>query len=57
MPILVRLGRALAALAAGGTFCAIEAGVDDSYTARLRGGLAVPMSRRQSRKLRDNMGL
>jgi two-component system LytT family response regulator len=35
----------------------VDAGVDDSYTVRMKGGHAVPMSRRQSRKLRDSMGL
>ena len=35
----------------------VDAGVDDSYTVRMKGGHAVPVSRRQSRKLRDSMGL
>jgi two-component system LytT family response regulator len=36
---------------------AIESDVDDSYLARLRGGHAVRLSRRQSRKLQDSLGL
>ena len=36
---------------------AIESDVDDSYIARLRGGHAVRLSRRQSRKLQDSLGL
>ena len=36
---------------------AIESGVDDSYTARLRGGSAVRLSRRQSRRLQESLGL
>jgi len=36
---------------------AIESGVDDSYIARLRGGHAVRLSRRQSRKLQESLGL
>jgi len=35
----------------------VDAGVDDSYIVRMKGGHAVPVSRRQSRKLRDSMGL
>jgi two-component system LytT family response regulator len=35
----------------------VDAGVDDSYVIRLRGGHQVPVSRRQSRKLRESMGL
>ena len=36
---------------------AIDAGVDDSYTVRLKGGFVVPISRRQSRRLRDSLSL
>jgi two-component system LytT family response regulator len=35
----------------------VELAVDDSYTVRLRGGLVVPVSRRQSRKFRERLGL
>lgn len=35
----------------------IDAGVDDSYAVRLRGGHAVTVSRRQSRKLRECLEL
>jgi two-component system LytT family response regulator len=36
---------------------AIEDGVDEAYTVRLRGGRAVPISRRQSRRLRETLSL
>jgi len=36
---------------------AIDPGVADSYTVRLRGGHAVDVSRRHSRRLRETMGL
>jgi len=36
---------------------AIEEGVDDSYTVRLKTGHVVPISRRQSRRLRDTLSL
>ena len=36
---------------------AVDRGVDDSYTVRLRGGHAVPVSRRQSRRLRETLSL
>lgn len=36
---------------------AVESGVDDSYTARLRGGHTVRLSRRQSRRLQASLGL
>jgi two-component system LytT family response regulator len=36
---------------------AIEEGVDDAYTVRLRGGRAVAISRRQSRRLRETLSL
>ena len=36
---------------------AVEGGVDDSFTARLRGGYTVRLSRRQSRKLQVTLGL
>jgi two-component system, LytTR family, response regulator len=35
----------------------VDLGVDDSYTVRLTGGLAVPISRRQSRHFRERLGL
>jgi two-component system LytT family response regulator len=35
----------------------VDAGVDDGYTVRLRGGLVVPISRRQSRRFREQLGL
>jgi two-component system LytT family response regulator len=35
----------------------VDRGVDDSYTVRLRGGHAVPVSRRQSRRLRETLSL
>ena len=35
----------------------IDAGVDDGYTVTLRGGHSVAVSRRQSRQLRETMGL
>jgi len=35
----------------------VEAGVDDSYAVRLRGGAVVPISRRQSRRFREQLGL
>jgi len=35
----------------------IDEDVDDSYTVRLRGGLRVAVSRRQSRKLRETLSL
>ncbi len=35
----------------------VERGVDESYTVRLRGGLVVDVSRRQSRWLREHLGL
>jgi two-component system LytT family response regulator len=35
----------------------VELAMDDSYTVRLRGGLVVPVSRRQSRKFREQLGL
>jgi two-component system LytT family response regulator len=35
----------------------VEAGIDDSYTVRLRGGLVVPISRRQARRFREQLGL
>jgi len=35
----------------------VELAVDDSYTVRLRGGLVVPVSRRQSRRFREQLGL
>ena len=35
----------------------IEAGIGDAYTVRLRGGHSIEMSRRQSRKLRETLGL
>jgi two-component system LytT family response regulator len=35
----------------------VEANVDDSFTARLRGGHSVRLSRRQSRKLHASLGL
>jgi two-component system LytT family response regulator len=35
----------------------IEATADDGYLVSLRGGHAVPVSRRQSRQLRDSLGL
>jgi two-component system LytT family response regulator len=35
----------------------VETGVDDSYTVRLKGGLLAPVSRRQSRRLRETLGL
>jgi len=31
----------------------VDAGIDDSYTVRLKGGLVVPISRRQSRRFRE----
>ena len=36
---------------------AIDEDVDDSYTVRLRGGHTVPISRRQSRRLRETLSL
>jgi two-component system LytT family response regulator len=36
---------------------AMAPAVDDSYTVRLRGGQLVPVSRRQSRRLRDTLSL
>lgn len=36
---------------------AIDDGVDDSYTVRMRGGHRVAVSRRQSRKLRETLSL
>jgi two-component system, LytTR family, response regulator len=36
---------------------AVEGGVDESYTVRMRGGHSVAVSRRQSRKLRDTLSL
>lgn len=36
---------------------AVDNSVDDSYTARLRGGLVVRLSRRQSHKLQATLGL
>jgi two-component system LytT family response regulator len=35
----------------------VESDVDDSYTVRLRGGQTVPISRRQSQKLRETLSL
>jgi len=35
----------------------IDEGVDDAYTVRLRGGHVVPVSRRQSRRLRETLSL
>jgi two-component system LytT family response regulator len=35
----------------------VESGVDDSYTVRLRTGRAVPVSRRQSQRLRETLSL
>jgi two-component system LytT family response regulator len=35
----------------------IEAGADDDYTVGLRGGYSVSVSRRQSRRLRESLGL
>ena len=36
---------------------AMASAIDDSYTVRLRGGQLVPVSRRQSRRLRDTLSL
>jgi len=36
---------------------AVDDGVDDSYTVRMRGGQQVAVSRRQSRKLRETLSL
>jgi two-component system LytT family response regulator len=36
---------------------AIDEDIGDSYTVRLRGGHNVPVSRRQSRKLRETLSL
>ena len=35
----------------------VESGVDDSYTVRLRNGQTVPISRRQSQRLRETLSL
>jgi len=35
----------------------VDLGVDDSYTVRMTGGLTVPISRRQSRRFREQLGL
>ncbi len=35
----------------------VESGVDESYTVRLRNGQAVPVSRRQSQRLRETLSL
>jgi two-component system, LytTR family, response regulator len=35
----------------------VDPSVDESYTVRLRGGVVVDVSRRQSRRLREQLGL